>query len=50
MCETGTGKQVAQIHDSYMMIVVVMMMMIKYGGKNYSHQYLTKLLELSLKI
>jgi hypothetical protein len=34
MCETGTGKQVAQLHDSYMMMVVVVVMMIKYEEKN----------------
>jgi len=28
MCETGTGQQVAQLHDSYMMI-----MMIQYSSK-----------------
>ena len=25
MCGAGTGKQVAQLHDSYMMMVVVVM-------------------------
>jgi hypothetical protein len=30
MCETGTGQQVAQLLDSYMMMMaVVMMMMIR---------------------
>jgi len=46
MCETRKDKQVAQLHDSYMMMVV---MMTKYK-KKISHQYLTKLIELSLKI
>jgi hypothetical protein len=29
MCETGTGQQVAQLLDSYMMMMAVMMMMIR---------------------
>jgi hypothetical protein len=27
MCETGTGQQVAQLPDSYMMMMMMMMMM-----------------------
>jgi hypothetical protein len=47
MCETRKDKQVAQLHDSYMMMVVVMT---NYEKKNYIHQYITKFLELSLKM
>ena len=25
MCETGTGQQVVQLHDSYMMMMMIMM-------------------------
>jgi len=28
MRETGTGQQVAQLHDRYMMMMMIMMMMI----------------------
>jgi hypothetical protein len=27
MCQIGTGQQVAQIHDGYMMLMMMMMMM-----------------------
>jgi len=34
MCETGTGEQVAQLHDSLMMIMIMMMMDDGGGGDN----------------
>jgi hypothetical protein len=38
MRETGTGQQVAQLHDRYMMMMMIMVMMIHcvdYFEKNY---------------
>jgi len=38
MRETGTGQQVAQLHDRYMMMMMMMMMMMIF--REFSHVFL----------
>ena len=37
--ETGTGQQVAQLHDRYMMMMMMMMMMTEGNSIFYNFQY-----------
>ena len=37
--ETGTGQQVAQLHDRYMIMVIMMMMMMQLTARKLSHVF-----------
>jgi hypothetical protein len=39
MCETGTGQQVAQLHDRYMMMMIIIVLLPNFSLLNFSWKH-----------